>query len=178
MDVRTICLGILTRGNATGYEIKKVFEDDRYAFFVEASFGSIYPALGSLMEDGYVSVREEAQTKRPGRKVYSITPAGRRVFQAALFAPVPEDRYRSPFLFTMLFCDLLPQERVERVLDDYIEHAEHKLTHLCEGPAAARGKGERFVRDFGRAMHVAMLRYLREHRSEFRSVAAEAAERG
>ena len=45
MDVRTICLGILTRGDATGYEIKKLVEDGGYQHFVEASFGSIYPAL-------------------------------------------------------------------------------------------------------------------------------------
>src|ERR1043166_3201232 len=77
MDVRTICLGILTRGDATGYEIKKLFEDDDYQHFVEASFGSIYPALSRLTEEGLVSVREEAQEKRPDRKVYSITPAGR-----------------------------------------------------------------------------------------------------
>ncbi len=42
MDVRTICLGILTRGDATGYEIKNLFQDDGYQHFVEASFGSIF----------------------------------------------------------------------------------------------------------------------------------------
>ena len=77
MDVRTICLGILTRGPATGYEIKKLFEDDGYQHFVEASFGSIYPALNRLTEEGLVSVREDAQEKRPDRKVYSITTAAR-----------------------------------------------------------------------------------------------------
>ena len=71
MDVRTICLGILTRGDATGYEIKNLFEDDGYQHFVEASFGSIYPALNRLTEEGLVSVRAEAQEKRPDRKVYS-----------------------------------------------------------------------------------------------------------
>ena len=65
MDVRTICLGILTRGDATGYEIKKLFEDDGYQHFVEASFGSIYPALNRLTEEGYVSVREESPGKAP-----------------------------------------------------------------------------------------------------------------
>ena len=66
MDVRTICLAILTRGDATGYEIKKLFEDGGYRHFVEASFGSIYPALNRLTEEGLVSVRAEAQEKRPG----------------------------------------------------------------------------------------------------------------
>ncbi len=80
MDVRTICLGLLTRGDATGYEIKKRFEGDGFQHFVEASFGSIYPALNRLTDEGLVSVREEAQEKRPDRKVYSITAAGRTAF--------------------------------------------------------------------------------------------------
>src|SRR6201996_2631902 len=119
MDVRTICLGILTRGDATGYEIKKLFENDGYQHFVEASFGSIYPALNRLTEEGLVSVRAEAQEKRPDRKVYSITPAGRSTFIASLLKPLPEDRHRSPFVFAMLFSDLLPQSRVSQPIETY-----------------------------------------------------------
>src|SRR5215469_2797630 len=124
MDVRTICLGILTRGSATGYEIKKLFDGDGYQHFVEASFGSIYPALNRLTDEGLVSVREEPQDKRPDRKVYSITPAGRRAFVASLLKPLPEDRHRSPFVFAMLFADLLPPDRVGQMLDDYISQVE------------------------------------------------------
>src|SRR5215470_10258827 len=112
MDVRTICLGILTRGDATGYEIKNLFDDDGYQHFVEASFGSIYPALNRLTEDGLVSVRAEPQDKRPDRKVYSITAAGREAFLGSLLKKLPEDRHRSPFVFAMLFSHLLPQPRV------------------------------------------------------------------
>ena len=117
MDVRTICLGILTRGEATGYEIKKLFEEGGYQHFVEASFGSIYPALNQLTRDGLVDVRAEAQEKRPDRKVYSITQAGRSQFLAALLKPLPEDRHRSPFVFAMLFSHLLPPQRVSEMLD-------------------------------------------------------------
>src|ERR1700754_3734569 len=130
MDVRTICLGILTRGDATGYEIKKLFEDERYQHVVEASFGSIYPALNRLTEEGLVSVREEAQEKRPDRKVYSITPAGRSAFIASLLNPLPGDPHRSPFVFAMLFSDLLPEGRAPTILDDYIVQTEAKLAQL------------------------------------------------
>ena len=34
MDVRTICLGILSRGDATGYEIKKLSDDAPSPFYV------------------------------------------------------------------------------------------------------------------------------------------------
>ena len=166
MDVRTICLGILTRGDATGYEIKKLFEDDGYQHFVEASFGSIYPALNRMTDEGFVSVRAEAQEKRPDRKVYSITRAGRSAFIASLLKPLPEDRHRSPFVFAMLFADLLPAERVASMLDNYIHHVETNLAQLQETKAAPQTQGERFASGFGRAIYGAMLDYLRTQRSE------------
>ncbi|HET7334865.1 MAG TPA: PadR family transcriptional regulator, partial [Rhizomicrobium sp.] len=132
MDVRTICLGILTRGEATGYEIKKIFETDGYQHFVEASFGSIYPALNRLTVEKLVSVRAEAQEKRPDRKVYSITPEGRSAFLASLMQPLPEDRHRSAFVFAMLFSHLLPNNRVSTLLDTYIAQCEEKLSQLNE----------------------------------------------
>ena len=166
MDVRTICLGILTRGDATGYEIKKLFEDDGYQHFVEASFGSIYPALNRLTDEGYVSVRSEAQEKRPDRKVYSITPTGRSAFIASLLKPLPEDRHRSPFVFAMLFADLLPQSRVGGMLDDYIGQIEGKLAHLDGHDRASQSSGEKFVAGFGRAVYAAVLDFLTTHRAE------------
>ena len=176
MDVRTICLGILTRGDATGYEIKNLFEDDGYQHFVEASFGSIYPALNRLTEEGLVSVRAEAQEKRPDRKVYSITPAGRTALLAALMKPLAEDRHRSPFLFAMLFSDLLPAPRVCALVDGYIAQAEQKLTQLQQRASEQLLPGERFAVDLGHTMYRAMLEFLRSRRAEIEGQALQAAE--
>ena len=178
MDVRTICLGILTRGNATGYEIKKLFDDDGYEHFVEVSYGSVYPALNRLTEEGLVSVREESQEKRPDRKVYSITPAGRSAFIASLLKPLPEDRHRSPFLFAMLFADLLPRERVSAMLDHYTETLATKFKQLEERATQPQPIGEAFAAGLGRAVYRAVLDYLKAHRGEVegRHETAEAAE--
>jgi DNA-binding PadR family transcriptional regulator len=177
MDVRTICLGILSRGEATGYEIKKLFDDDGYQHFVEASFGSIYPALSRLTQEGLVSVRAESQEKRPDRKVYSITEAGRKAFLASLMKPLPEDRHRSPFVFAMLFSHLLPTPRVVEMLDTYIEQSETKLAQLMEpGRPQPQSEGERFVVGYGRAVYIAIVNYLRQYRAEIEGNAAEAAE--
>ncbi len=167
MDVRTICLGILTRGDATGYEIKNLFQLDGYQHFVEASFGSIDPALNRLTEEGLVSVRAEAQEKRPDRKVYSITPAGRSAFIASLLKPLPEDRHRSPFVFTMLFCDLLPPGRIAAMVDAYLHQAETKLAQLNVGNTRPKTPGETFANGFGRAIYGAMVEYLEAYRAEF-----------
>lgn len=175
MDVRTICLGLLSRGDATGYEIKKQFEEEGFGHFAEASFGSIYPALSRLTEEGLVSVREEPQEKRPDRKVYSITDAGRTRFLEALNRPVPEDRNRSAFAFAMLFSHLLPRERVHALLESYIADKEARLARLDARTADARTPGEHFVNGLGRTIYAAMLEYLRQHRSGM-TACAEAAE--
>lgn len=169
MDVRTICLGILTRGDATGYEIKNLFQEDGYQHFVEASFGSIYPALNRLTEEGLVSVRAEAQEKRPDRKVYSITQAGRTAFIASLLKPLPEDRHRSPFVFAMLFSDLLPSAHVAAMIDAYIAQAETKLAQLNESNGKPKSAGEEFANGFGRAVYVSMLQFLKDQRTKFES---------
>jgi PadR family transcriptional regulator, regulatory protein AphA len=174
MDVRTICLGLLSRGEATGYEIKKLFDEDGYQHFVEASFGSIYPALNNLTRDRLVEVRAEAQEKRPDRKVYSITPAGRSQFLASLLKPLPEDRHRSAFIFTMLFSHLLPEQRVSELLDNYVRQNEEKLAQLNK--ATAQTRGESFAIGLGQAIYVAMLDFLREHRSDLETAQCPAAE--
>jgi len=175
MDVRTICLGLLTRADATGYEIKKQFEEDGFGHFAEASFGSIYPALSRLTEEGLVSVREEPQEKRPDRKVYSITEKGRTRFLEALNRPVQEDRNRSAFAFAMLFSHLLPRERVQALLESYIADKEARLAQLNARTAEAQSPGELFVNGLGQTIYAATLEYLRAHRSGL-SACAEAAE--
>jgi DNA-binding PadR family transcriptional regulator len=176
VDVRTICLGILTRGDATGYEIKKLFEEGGYQHFVEASFGSIYPALNRLTEQGNVSVREEAQEKRPDRKVYSITPAGRATFLAALMGRLPEDRHRSPFAFAMLFCRLIPAARVSAMLDDYVRRNRVLLEQIRRQDIERLLPGERFVMGLGQAIVAATLEFIETHRAEIESAESEAAE--
>jgi DNA-binding PadR family transcriptional regulator len=176
MDVRTICLWLLTRGPATGYEIKKKFEDEGFQHFAEASFGSIYPALSRLTEDGLVEVREEPQDRRPDRKVYSITEAGRGSFVTALMRPLQEDRHRSPFAFAMLFSDLLPETRVRTLLDSYIAEKEAVLARMDARTSATRSHGESFVNGLGRTTYAAMLDYLRAQRCRFAACVPQAAE--
>ena len=76
MDVKTVCLGMLTDGEASGYDLKKHFESS-FGHFFAAGYGSIYPALASLAADGQVSCKCIPQEGKPDRKVYSITDAGR-----------------------------------------------------------------------------------------------------
>ncbi|MEQ8345236.1 MAG: PadR family transcriptional regulator [Sneathiellaceae bacterium] len=162
MDIRTLCLGLLTHSDASGYEIKKIFENSLQHFF-DASYGSIYPALNRLTEDGLVQCTEQAQDKRPDKKVYSITAAGRMAFLDELMRPPGRDRYRSEFIATMMFADLLPPRHVSDLIDSRVREYRQMLADLQRG-CAAGDTGATFVAGLGHAMYSAGLQYLEDNR--------------
>lgn len=130
MNVKTICLAILHDGDATGYEIRKLSTEGEYAYFVEASFGSIYPALAQLEKDGLVSSRVEHQTGRPAKKIYALTEAGRTSFRDSLFEDLGEDVYRSAFLLFAHFAPDLPQSLVETRLHERLKQQDAQIESL------------------------------------------------
>ncbi len=164
MDIRTLCLGILTTRDATGYEIKKVFEDD-LSHFYEASFGSIYPALNRMTEDGWIVGKAEAQDGRPDKKIYSITAAGRMAFMDALQKKPRKDRIRSEFLAMMMFSDLMAPSRIAHLIDERVKGLNANIAEL-DGYRTADGDCavDRFLQGFGHALYVAERDYLEENR--------------
>ena len=164
MDIRTLCLGILTMRDATGYEIKKVFEDD-LSHFYEASFGSIYPALNRMTEDGWVACKAEAQDGRPDKKIYSITSSGRMAFMDALQKKPRKDRIRSEFLAMMMFSDLMVPSRVANLIDDRLAVLNGHLADLADCNDAEKATNVvQFLRGFGQSMYQAERDYLEENR--------------
>lgn len=76
-----VILGLLAHENLTGYDIKKRI-DNGISFFWKGSFGSIYPALSSMEEEGFVKKAKSAgaDSKRE-KRYYSITVKGRKYLQ-------------------------------------------------------------------------------------------------
>ncbi len=169
MDAKTLCLAVLSRGDASGYEIKKTLEDPPFSHFQDTGFGSIYPALSSLAQGGLVTGRAMPQDKRPDKKVYSITPAGRTALIDALGQPPGPDRFRSDFLFILFLADQMPSARLRRLIDDRIALYEERIAamesriedacHVEPGPA--------FVHGFGLALYRSARDYLLANRDRF-----------
>jgi len=165
MDVKTLCLGVLSRADASGYEIKKAFEEGPFRHFHQASFGSIYPALNALSAEGLVEVRALAQDKRPDKKIYSLAPKGRNALLAALMTNPAPDAVRSDFLFILSFAQYLPPARVEQLINARIAWYREMLTRM-EGCTSEDPAGARFVRGIGIAVYRAAADYLESHRDE------------
>jgi DNA-binding PadR family transcriptional regulator len=161
MDVNNLCLGVLCLGEASGYEIKKMFES-AFSHFQAASFGSIYPALAKLTEAGLVSFREEPQEKRPNKKVFQITEPGRRQIMQKLASTEPADQYRSDFLVLMMFAHLLAPERLAEVFAQQAENLKAEIATLekilQEGCHLTAGM--RFTIEYGIAANQAIYRLM------------------
>jgi len=166
MDVKTLCLGVLSRGDATGYEIKKQCEEGPFAHFYAAGFGSIYPALNALCDDGMVSMREVTQAGRPAKKIYTITAEGRMALTAALAQPPAPDRLRSDFLFITFFGQLLPARDIDRLIGDRIAQINSKLSDMTNCAEQDLPGGEAFTLGYGIAVLTAAVEYLEAHRHE------------
>ncbi|WP_051608887.1 PadR family transcriptional regulator [Fodinicurvata fenggangensis] len=164
MDTRTLCLAILQKGAASGYEIKKKLEEMPYRIFQEVGFGSIYPALNRLLEAGHVTVQAQAQRKRPDKKVYAITANGRQELEGSLLHPPAQDRFRSDFLFVLFHSELLAHEELADLFDTRITELKSTIDQMHACDLSGASPGARFVHGYGLTYYENALDYLCTHR--------------
>ena len=166
MDVKTLCLGLLTFGAATGYDLKKKFEESFRSFY-SAGYGSIYPALAYLADTDLVTCEEVSQDGRPDRKVYRITDAGRAHFMAALKKDCPAHKMRSEFLAMVFFAHLMDPDHIDELLDHRVKEMRDTVEHLRQMTATPLGRrepGVEFVAGFGETIARAALDYIKANR--------------
>jgi len=166
MDVKTLCLGALTMGDATGYEIRKLFDEGPFGQFYDAGYGSIYPALNTLLKEGLVSVTQMAQEKRPDKKVYRLTDNGMVVFKRALAEPPTKDRFRSEHIVRLFFADYMSRDDLEAVYQSYLDHFQEHVDRLRTMEAECFGDGRLFTMKMGLSFYEMMTTYLVENRGK------------
>jgi PadR family transcriptional regulator AphA len=79
-------LGLLQYRPLTGYDLKQTMDKSTVHFW-HAKLSQIYTTLKALEAEGWVKSTVKEQAERPDRRVYSITPAGRRALQQWLAEP-------------------------------------------------------------------------------------------
>ena len=130
-------LGLLTRGELSGYDLQRAAETSG-GFFWSPAKSRIYAVLPQLVERGYATSREVVQTGRPNKQLYRLTRAGRAALQAWLEAPPVFEPERAPLLLKLYFGELLPPE----ILISHVRLAKSEATALKRrleaAPAAAR----------------------------------------
>jgi molybdate-binding protein/DNA-binding PadR family transcriptional regulator len=79
-------LGLLARGDAYGYELKRVVETEFDPYW-KIDFAQLYRSLAKLDAQGYVSARAQKGAAGPERHVYRLTARGRRALARWLAQP-------------------------------------------------------------------------------------------
>ncbi len=166
MDIKTVCLGMLTDGEASGYDMKKCFESS-FGHFFPAGYGSIYPALSTLARNGLVEYELVAQDGKPDRKVYSITDKGREALMEGLANANPTHKLRSEFLATLWFAHLMTAEQIEVVIKNKLADIDEFLAMIEQfqpGNCPGAGQGAQFVAGYGKHMASAFKNYVENYR--------------
>ena len=160
MNVRTLCLGILSFKEASGYELKKEIEDGMYSHFIDASYGSIYPALTQMNAEGMLTVRAEEQDGRPDKKVYAITEMGRASLAKSLAVLPAKDKFKSEFLFEMLLQHFVSKDHVDHAVDKQHADLVEDLTRIADMRQHDCEVGAKFVLGYGETVLRAALNFL------------------
>jgi len=106
-----ILLGLLTRGPASGWDLKVRLEED-LSLGWDADLAQIYPALKRLLRGGFLALKRRRSTHGPPRREYRLTPSGRRELKKWLNEPPELPRPRSAALARLAFLERrLPGDR-------------------------------------------------------------------
>jgi DNA-binding PadR family transcriptional regulator len=89
MSLKYAVLAALLEGEASGYELSKVF-DISFANFWPATPQQLYRELERLAQDGLVEARFVQQERRPNKRMFTLTAAGREDLRT--FAAEPPRR--------------------------------------------------------------------------------------
>ncbi|QJS99751.1 PadR family transcriptional regulator [Streptomyces asoensis] len=89
MSLKYAVLAALLEGEASGYELSKVF-DVSLANFWPATPQQLYRELERLAQDGLIEARVVQQERRPNKRMFTLTEAGRADLDT--FAATPPRR--------------------------------------------------------------------------------------
>lgn len=121
-------LGLLCHQPMTGYDIKK-WIDKSLRLFWGISYGSIYPTLSALSEDGMISASDVSTNER-AKIAYSVTDKGRAYLREWLEIPAGKDEMRYETLLKLFFGGEIGPESSIRQIEAFEKKARAELELL------------------------------------------------
>ncbi|WP_352415995.1 PadR family transcriptional regulator [Oscillibacter ruminantium] len=136
-------LGLLCDQPMTGYDLKK-WIDKSLRLFWGVSYGSIYPTLSALSEDGMISANDVSTNER-AKIAYTVTDKGRAYLREWLEVPAGKDEMRYETLLKLFFGGEIGPEGSLRQIEAFEEKTRAELELLrpiSERLDTRRGDGE------------------------------------
>jgi PadR family transcriptional regulator, regulatory protein AphA len=168
-------LGLLTRGEKSGYDLRKAAEGSVGYFWTPAK-SRIYAILPRLVDAGLVRRRDVAQSGRPDKQLYRLTATGERVLRRWIAeGELEPESSRNTLLVKVFFGDLAePEQILEQVRARRREM--EQLKDELEAIEASRSGDlyPRLTRLYGLEYAKAIIRWTKIVERELESVKARA----
>ncbi|MGH1564030.1 PadR family transcriptional regulator [Mumia sp. DW29H23] len=148
MSLRFALLAALLEGDASGYELSKVF-DVSSANFWSSTPQQLYRELERLEADGLVDVEVVPQERRPTKKVLSLNAAGRAALHAFASAPAKPPAMRVELMVKVQAADVADLDALIASVDELAVGSRAKVRlfeRLRDRMLGGRGE-EEYLRD-------------------------------
>jgi PadR family transcriptional regulator, regulatory protein AphA len=159
MSHRYLILGLLAEQPMTGYDIKKRVKA-ALSVVTNASYGTLYPTLHKLLQEGAVEVQEVPQVSRPSKKVYRITEQGRQELKAWLKEPAAADQIRREFLLKLYLAKDLPAQDLRDMVATRRDEVETLFKTLRAELKTAKTPRQMWVVNYALSMYKAEMDWL------------------
>jgi DNA-binding PadR family transcriptional regulator len=168
--IKYAILGLLHYTDMHGYRIKEHIERN-FGHMWSINYGQIYPNLKKLHEDGLISMKEVVVNgeKGPPRKLYSITPKGKKDFLAWLnSAPEKPMLLRDPFLMRFVFFGFGDTARSIEIIDEQIRRYQNELGRRKKNLVRWEKSGihVRLIAELGANLNEMVLEWLKHSKKE------------
>ncbi len=155
-----LILGVLTGGNLHGYDLYQYLQENLSLIWTLGR-SQTYALLSRMEQAGLVAHQRQAQEKRPDRKNFSLTPAGRKIFNHWVKAPVEHIRdLRLEFLAKIHFLEKSDRKWVEKLIEGQQGVCRDKLARLEARKRSTSSEMERLTYDFRQSQAQAALDWL------------------
>lgn len=132
MALRDAILATLLDGEASGYDLAKGF-DASVANFWMATPQQLYRELDRMSAEGLIEARLVEQDRRPNKRLYSLTDAGRKALHEFTEVPPKPGAIREDLLVQIQAVDSGNIEAVRAALAERLEWATAKLARYRRG---------------------------------------------
>jgi DNA-binding PadR family transcriptional regulator len=144
MSLKYAVLAALLEGDASGYDLTKVF-DASVANFWPAVPQQLYRELDKLEAEGLIAGYVVEQDRRPNKRVFSVTEAGRDALRAFTAVPIRPMAMRDDLLVKLQAVDVGHLDDVLAAVAERTDWARAKLAryeHLRDRILAGRDEAD------------------------------------
>ncbi|KAF0092154.1 MAG: Transcriptional regulator PadR family [Fusobacteria bacterium] len=150
MSFNYAILGLLNTKSMTGYDLKKLIQKSSFLYW-SGNNNQIYKGLLHLQNKDLVTNEIEHQDGAPSKKIYTITPLGKKELRKwILESPKEPPEFKKDFLIQLACSSDLETDEITTILNQYKESIEMKIIMEQEllrrqEPIPMRNKNVEFI---------------------------------